>query len=116
MLLTAAVDPERARQRLAEERARIETALRRLGYLEGDDQTDADEDDPADHATDLAEDEVEEGLADELQEELAAIGRAEERLANGTYGVSIESGEPIPDPRLEAVPWAELTVDEEQRR
>jgi DnaK suppressor protein len=115
MRLTGAVDPERARQRLAEERARIESALRRLGYLEGDEEI-ADEDDPADHASDLAEDELEVGLADELQEELAAIGRAEERLANGTYGVSISSGEPIPDGRLEAVPWAELTVDEEQRR
>ena len=109
------MDPQRARQRLAEERARIEAALGRLGYLEGDDEI-ADEDDPADHATDLAEDELEVGLGDELKEELAAIGRAEERLAAGTYGVSIESGEPIPDGRLEAVPWAELTVDEAQRR
>lgn len=109
------MNTEHARQRLAEERARIEAALRRLGYLEGDEEI-ADEDDPADHATDLAEDELEEGLADELQEQLAAIGRAEERLAAGTYGVSIESGEPIPDGRLEAVPWAERTVDEEQRR
>lgn len=109
------MNTEHARQRLAEERARIEAALRRLGYLEGDEEI-ADEDDPADHATDLAEDELEEGLADELQEQLAAIGRAEERLAAGTYGISIESGEPIPDGRLEAVPWAERTVDEEQRR
>ncbi len=115
MRLTDAVDPARARQRLAEERARIESALRRLGYLEGDEEI-ADENDQADHASDLAEDELEVGLADELQERLAAIGRAEERLANGTYGVSISSGEPIPDGRLEAVPWAELTVDEEQRR
>ncbi len=108
------MDPERARQRLEEERTRIEAALRRLGYLEGDDEI-ADENDPADHATDLAEDELEEGLAEDLQEQLAAIGRAEERLAAGTYGRSIVSGEPIPDGRLEAVPWAERTVDEEQR-
>jgi DksA/TraR C4-type zinc finger protein len=50
---------------------------------------------------------------------LAAVERAEQRLATGTYGLSVRSGEPIPDERLEAVPTAELTVaeaDEEARR
>ena len=41
--------------------------------------------------------------------------RAERRLAEGSYGRSIESGEPIPDERLEAVPWAERTVEEQGR-
>jgi DnaK suppressor protein len=109
------MDSERARERLAEERARVESALQRLTQRGGDDEI-ADDDDPGDHASDLAEGELEEGLAEELQERLAAIGRAEERLANGTYGRSVESGEPIPDGRLEAVPWAERTVEEEQRR
>ena len=34
----------------------------------------------------------------------------------GTYGLSIESGQPIPDERLEALPTAELTVEEERAR
>jgi RNA polymerase-binding transcription factor DksA len=34
---------------------------------------------------------------------------------DGTYGKSIESGEPIPDARLEAIPWAERTEEEEAR-
>lgn len=42
--------------------------------------------------------------------------RAEQRLAAGTYGLSVESGRPIPDERLEAVPTAELTVEEERSR
>ena len=37
------------------------------------------------------------------------------RLQAGTYGLSVESGEPIPDGRLEALPLAERTVDEERR-
>ena len=37
------------------------------------------------------------------------------RLADGTYGLSVESGEPIPDGRLEALPTAERTVAEEER-
>jgi RNA polymerase-binding transcription factor DksA len=28
--------------------------------------------------------------------------------------LSIESGKPIPDQRLEAIPWAERTVDEDE--
>jgi DnaK suppressor protein len=46
---------------------------------------------------------------------MAAVERAEERLAAGTYGLSIESGEPIPDERLEAVPTAERTAEEQAR-
>ena len=41
--------------------------------------------------------------------------RAEERLKAGTYGVSVESGEPIPDARLEAQPTAERTIEEQER-
>ena len=44
------------------------------------------------------------------------VENAERRLADGTYGLSVESGEPIPDERLEALPTAELTADEERRR
>ena len=33
----------------------------------------------------------------------------------GTYGLSVDSGEPIPDDRLEAIPWAERTVEEQSR-
>ena len=43
---------------------------------------------------------------------LAALERAEARLAAGIYGRSVRSGRPIPDERLEADPLAELTVDE----
>jgi DnaK suppressor protein len=50
-----------------------------------------------------------------LQAELAAVARAEARLAAGTYGVSVESGARIPDERLEVEPLAERTVDEQAR-
>jgi DnaK suppressor protein len=110
------MDHERARQRLAEERARIESALRRFDQRGSDDGLSDDDDEIADKASDLNEGELEEGVAEELQAHLDAIGRAEQRLSDGTYGRSIESGEPIPDGRLEAIPWAELTVEEEQRR
>jgi DnaK suppressor protein len=107
------VDPDRARELLAAERARIERALRDLGHQETGEP--ADEDDPGNLASDLSQDELDEGLADNLREELAAVARAEQRIDAGTYGLSIESGTPIPDERLEAVPAAERTADEEAR-
>jgi DnaK suppressor protein len=108
------VDAERARELLAAERERIERALGRLGPI--DDGEEADEFDPANRAADLYQDEFDEGLEEDLHEQLAAVERAEERLAAGTYGLSIESGQPIPDERLEVLPTAELTADEERAR
>src|SRR5881409_346598 len=108
------MDDDRARELLEAERKRIERALSRLGHE--DDSEPADEYDPANLASDLYQDELDEGLADDLRAQLAAVERAEERLAAGTYGVSIESGRPIPDGRLEARPTAELTADEERAK
>jgi DnaK suppressor protein len=105
------MDPARARELLAAERQRIERALAQLGH--GDTADPADGEDPANLASELYQDELDEGLADDLREELAAVERAEARLAAGTYGLSIESGMRIPDERLEAVPTAERTVEEE---
>src|SRR6266508_3382264 len=105
------MDPERARELLTRERERIERALADLGHEETGEP--ADEEDPANLAADLYQDELDEGLADDLRGELAAVERAEARLSTGTYGLSIESGKPIPDERLEALPTAERTTEEE---
>ena len=107
------MDPERARELLTAERRRIERALSRRGHEDTGEETD--EDDPVNLAADLYQDEFDEGLSDDLREELAAVERAEARLAAGTYGLSVESGTPIPDERLEAVPTAERTAQEEAR-
>ena len=79
-----------------------------------EDGEEADEFDEANRASDLYQDEYNEGLADDLREQLAAVALEEARLAAGTYGLSVETGEPIPDERLEALPAAELTADEER--
>jgi DnaK suppressor protein len=68
-----------------------------------------------DSASELYEEEFDEGHADDLRAELAAVKEAEERLAAGTFGFSVESGEPIPDERLEAVPTALRTIEEQER-
>ena len=104
------MDPDHARELLAREGRRIEEALGRLRRQPDEELSHLDQH-PADGATELFEEERDEGLAERLPEELAALERAEGRLEEGTYGVSIESGQPIPDERLEAIPWAERTAD-----
>jgi DnaK suppressor protein len=109
------MDPDRARELLTAERERIARALRQRRHQD-DAGEEADEFDPANLASDLYQDEFDDSLAEDLRDQLAAVERAEARLAAGTYGRSILSGQPIPDERLEIVPTAELTVDEERQR
>ena len=47
---------------------------------------------------------------------LEHVGRALEKIDEGTYGLSDMSGQPIPRERLEAIPEALYTLGEEQRR
>jgi DnaK suppressor protein len=109
------VDEARARELLQTERDRIERELRnfRKPVEDGEQFNRFDE---ADNASDLWEEEFDEGREEDLRDQLAAVERAEERLAAGTYGVSVESGQPIPDERLEAFPTAELTAEEARAR
>lgn len=106
------MDADRARQLLARERERIEKAIADLGP-----QAPGEQDEPDDRGSeDLYQQEFDAGRAQDLDEQLAALERAEARLADGTYGLSVESGEPIPDERLEAMPTAERTTAEESAR
>jgi DnaK suppressor protein len=105
-----------SRELVARERGRLESALAGLsgeirdeGSL-GRQQTGEYED----AASALDAESVSVALAADLREQLAAVGRAEERIAQGTYGRSIESGLSIPDERLEAEPLAERTIEEQR--
>ncbi len=111
------MDERRARELVAAERARIEGALADLtgainatGSLERQQAGERNE-----VGTDLQMDGVDMALVADLREQLAAVGRAEERIAAGTYGRSIEGGALIPAARLEAAPLAERTVEEQAR-
>lgn len=107
------MDEKRAGELLAAERAQIESALRRSAIEPSDEPSTTA---IADDAADTYQNEFDQGRIDDLRLRLAAVERAEERLRNGRYGLSVDSGKPIPDERLEAVPTAERTVEEEARR
>jgi DnaK suppressor protein len=109
------MDEQRARELLSAERARVEQLIRDSSSAGEDDRTTANqfgEGDIADPAERLTAEEVDDAISEELRGRLQAIERAEARLEAGTYGRSINSGQPIPDERLEADPAAELTADE----
>jgi DnaK suppressor protein len=109
------MDEKRARDLLAQQRERVQQLLADLvGRGDEEELSHADQH-MADDAQFLADEELDEGLRERLREELEAIERAEQRLADGSYGRSVESGEQIPDERLEAIPWAERTAEEQKR-
>jgi DnaK suppressor protein len=110
---TPRMDTQHASDLLARERARIEHALGEQKPHDPEAVTDPYE--AADVAGDLFDEELAVGQDEQLRDELEAIERAEQRLAEGTYGISVESGGPIPDARLEAIPWAERTAEEQAR-
>jgi DnaK suppressor protein len=109
------MDDQRARELLDRERNRVEQAITDLeqSMNESEELSHIDQH-PADTGSEVFQREHDAGRAIQLRDELAAIERAEERLRRGEYGRSVRSGEPIPDARLEAVPWAERTVAEQE--
>jgi RNA polymerase-binding transcription factor DksA len=111
------MDPDRARQLLERERERIERDLADLRTArDGGDGELADVDQHnADAGTELFDEERDQSLIQRMERDLDAIAQAFKRLDEGTYGVSVDSGAPIPDDRLELVPWADRTVEEQAR-
>ena len=70
---------------------------------------------PGDQGTETLEQEMDETKRTILQDERSQVELALQRLAEGKYGLSIDSGEEIPADRLEAMPEAVRTVDEQRR-
>ena len=69
-----------------------------------------------DDAQQMAQSEIDESIASVEKQRLRAIERALAKIEEGTYGLSDLSGEPIPKARLEAMPDAVLTIEEEEAR
>jgi DnaK suppressor protein len=107
------MDTEHARTLLANERAEVEAMLREITGS-GDQDRDAEQEvgDSSDTADALESEGVDNAVEASLRTRLEAVERAEKRLADGSFGLSVRSGKPIPDERLEVAPTAELTVEE----
>lgn len=111
---------------IEEQRARLEELRAELARMvEGleDDQQDRAEDegdftehDSGDMSQSLFTREVDATVEQAAHRRLQNVERALEKIEEGTYGLSDESGEPIPKGRLEAMPEAGYTVEEQERR
>lgn len=69
----------------------------------------------ADAAQTSAERDKELRVVEKLRDQLTAVNRAFERLADGTYGTCERCGATISDERLEALPYASLCMDCKQK-
>jgi DnaK suppressor protein len=107
------MDTERARALLEAEERRLRDQVGSLGVPDTSTGTGGeDPGDSGDQGQDLTARGTDALVEEDLAERLRTVRRAQQRLDDGTYGVSVLSGRPIPDARLEADPAAELTVEE----
>jgi DnaK suppressor protein len=81
-----------------------------LGETEGDTTLDS-----GDLSQDMFTREMDASIGEQVERRLGEVDRALQKIEDGTYGLSDDSGEPIPRGRLEAVPEALRTVEEQQR-
>lgn len=104
-----------ARDRLADERRRTTQRLAELrgdyrGFVEASKDTNADDEHDPEGATIAFERSQVGALVQQAEQHLAEIDAALERLADGTYGVCLVCGRPIPAERLEVRPTATTCV------
>jgi RNA polymerase-binding transcription factor DksA len=70
----------------------------------------------ADHASEMVEREVDETLEENAEHVIEEIDAALARIADGTYGTCSVCGAPIPEERLDALPYATLCLEDKRMR
>lgn len=68
-----------------------------------------------DTAVDFLEMQQEQSIGVNEQALLTEVEAALKRIEDGTYGFCVDCGEPIPEKRLEAIPWASRCVKDQAR-
>ena len=102
-------------QSLREELLRITRAAEEDERTRTEQDADFTEHDAGDMSRDIFDREVDATIVEQVEQRLAIVERALQKIEEGTYGLSDVSGEPIPRGRLEALPEAIRTVEEQQR-
>jgi RNA polymerase-binding transcription factor DksA len=69
----------------------------------------------ADTASETYERELDEGIEEDAREQLREVEEALARIEAGTYGTCSVCGKPIPEERLEAVPWTTLCIEDARK-
>jgi len=115
------MDPDVAKQRLDEERVRLEETK---ATFDDEHLRDESEDDsiselssndqhPADIGSETFEREKDLSILEQVEAELADVEHALRRLEDGTYGICEACGQPIDEARLEALPAARFCLKDQ---
>jgi DnaK suppressor protein len=102
-------------QDLKAELERVRGGLEEDQRFRAEEEEDFTEHDSGDRSQSLFTREVDATVEQQVERRLENVERALQKIDEGTYGLSDDSGEPIPRGRLEAVPEAVRTVDEQER-
>ena len=108
------VDLDQRRTELLDMRARVLGAAQDIVSGDEDDgelSSAAGDQHLADHASEMLDREVDESLEENAEQLVHEIDVAVARIDAGTYGICARCGQPIPEDRLEAVPYATLCLD-----
>ena len=70
----------------------------------------------ADHAADMLDRELDDTIGENAELVLRAIDEALQRIDDGTYGLCAVCGKPIPEERLDAVPYATLCIEDKRKQ
>ena len=117
-----AIETDRFRETLLEERQRVEAAIQNLHdehpgtLVEDSGEETAYDNHLADTATETYDRELDYTLEENSEHVLAEIDAALKRIDKGTYGRCEVCGREIDPARLEARPWATLCIDDQRRR
>ena len=102
-------------QDLKAELERVRDGLQEDVRFRAEEEEDFTQHDSGDMSQSLFTREVDATVEQQVERRLQYVERALQKIEEGTYGLSDDSGEPIPRGRLEAVPEAIRTVEEQQR-
>ena len=120
--MSTQIDTEHFRERLLEERKRVQGAI---DYLQrenagSDDDVTADftsgvDNHTADTATETVDREIDYTLEENSERVLAAIDAALRRIDDGSFGVCRSCGNAIEPDRLQYLPYATLCIEDKRR-
>jgi DnaK suppressor protein len=102
-------------QELKAELERVRDGLEEDQRFRAEEEEDFTEHDAGDMSQSLFTREVDATVEQQVERRLENVERALQKIGEGTYGLSDDSGEQIPKGRLEAVPEAVRTVEEQER-
>jgi DnaK suppressor protein len=109
-----AIDLAVMRKRLEEKQAEIQQHIATLtgSPVQPEDTIQASDGvlESEEEAVDLVESDVEQAILNNEKTLFVEVQQALTRIENGTYGLCSNCGQPIPEKRLEALPWATLCV------